>query len=96
MLALILPGHAAPTYKGPALETLSASVQKTVKDQLGGGAIVSIEREVEDGDIYYTIEMLKDGKARSVAVNEDGSLSSVQRCRLWRIIVSSTVLRAPP
>src|SRR5262249_50326630 len=56
------------------LKDLPPSVQKTVQDNLKGGAIKNIGKEKEDGIEQYEIETTVNGKARHFNVDVDGRL----------------------
>ena len=64
-------------YKGPELERLPKAVQKTIKKQLGNGKLACIEASVESGEMFYSIEMKKNGKDRSFVVEHDGTLNRI-------------------
>lgn len=61
-----------------SLAEAPAAVQKTVSAQLAGGALVNIEKSLEDGETIYEIEFQKNGKDRSMSVAEDGKLLSIE------------------
>jgi len=60
------------------LKDLPPSVQKTVQDNLKGGAITNIGKEKEDGIEQYEIETTVNGKARDLNVAVDGRLLVVE------------------
>jgi hypothetical protein len=60
------------------LQDLPPSVQKTVQDNLKGGAIKNIGKEREDGIEQYEIETMVNGKARDFNVAVDGRLLVVE------------------
>jgi hypothetical protein len=60
------------------LKDLPPSVQKTVQDNLKGGAIKNIGKEKEDGIEQYEIETKVNGKARDFNVAVDGRLLVVE------------------
>jgi hypothetical protein len=60
------------------LKDLPPSVQKTVQDNLKGGAIKTIGKEKEDGIEQYEIETTVNGKARDFNVAVDGRLLVVE------------------
>jgi uncharacterized membrane protein YkoI len=51
-----------------------ASVQKTIRAQVGDGRLRSINKEDDDGDITYDVEMVRGGRTRSFTVGTDGEL----------------------
>ncbi len=64
------------------LKDLPPSVQKTVQDNLKGGAIKTIGKEKEDGIEQYEIETTINGKARDFNVAVDGRLQGRARNRV--------------
>jgi hypothetical protein len=60
------------------LQDLPPRVQKTVQDNLKGGAIKNIVKEKEDGIEQYEIETTINGKARDFSVAVDGRLLVVE------------------
>ena len=60
------------------LKDLPPKVQKTVHDNLKGGAIKNIGKEKEDGIEQYEIETTVNGKARDFNVAVDGRLLVVE------------------
>ena len=66
------------TSKTLQLKDLPPSVQKTVQDNLKGGAIKTIGKEKEDGIEQYEIETTVNGKARDLTVAVDGRLLVVE------------------
>jgi len=72
-------GALAQEKKSPLqLKDLPLSVQKSVEDNLKGGAIKNIAREKEDGIEQYEIETTVNGKARAFNVAVDGRLLVVE------------------
>jgi uncharacterized membrane protein YkoI len=69
---LIMAGtlNAAP---GP-LAHLPPPVQKGIRAQLGDGRVRSVERDDENGDVTYDVEIIRQGKTRSFTVGADGEL----------------------
>jgi uncharacterized membrane protein YkoI len=58
-----------------ALAETPEPVQRTVKDQLDGGRLVSVDRAQEDGTVTYEVELVKAGKRRSLSIKPDGQLA---------------------
>jgi hypothetical protein len=77
-LVLIAFGSSASAQekkgKGLQLADLPASVQKTVQENLKGGAIKNIGKEKEDGIEQFEIESVLNGKARDFNVDTKGKL----------------------
>ncbi len=62
-----------------ALVETPVEVQKTIKSELSGGSLESIDKNLDDADVSYDIEGTgKDGKGMDLTVDEDGTLSSRQ------------------
>ncbi|HEY2084381.1 MAG TPA: hypothetical protein VGI88_16490, partial [Verrucomicrobiae bacterium] len=55
-----------------------APVQKTIRAQLGDGRLRSIDKDDDNGDITYDVEIVRQGKTRSFMVSDDGELLSVE------------------
>ncbi len=59
------------------LNETPAPVQKTIRAELNGGDLDSIDKNVADTDVTYDVEGTgKDGKTRDFTVDDDGTLSS--------------------
>ena len=73
-------GAFAQTSRPQALQLkdLPASVQKTVRETLKGGAIRRIAKEKEDGIEQYEIESTLNGKSHDFNVAADGRLLVVE------------------
>ena len=67
------------------LEETPAAVQKTIRAELNGGSLDSIDKDVADTDVSYDVEGTgKDGKDKNFTVDDDGTLSS------WEVDLSET------
>jgi uncharacterized membrane protein YkoI len=66
----------AAEAKKLVLSDLPAAVQKTVQSQLnvGGGKVGEIDRDEEDGEVSYVVEIVKGDDARDMMVSEEGKL----------------------
>jgi uncharacterized membrane protein YkoI len=53
-------------------------VQKTIRAQLGDGGLRSIDKDEDDGDITYDVEIVRQGRTRSFMVRDDGELLNVE------------------
>lgn len=53
-------------------------VRKAVKAQATGWELESIDKNVDDAEISYDIEVTKDGREKGFTIGEDGSLWSVE------------------
>lgn len=51
-----------------------AAVQKTIRAQVSDGRLRSINKDDEDGDITYDVEMVRGGRMRSFTVGAEGEL----------------------
>jgi uncharacterized membrane protein YkoI len=57
---------------------LPAPVQKTIQDNLGGGTITEVAKEIKAGKTYYEADVKKaSGEKIEVKVAEDGKLIGV-------------------
>jgi uncharacterized membrane protein YkoI len=78
LAALALAGLAAADGKSLALKDLPAPVQKAVQDNLKGGEIKNISKEVEKGVTEYEVETMVAGKHRDFDVDANGKLVDVE------------------
>ena len=80
IMALAIPSYAEekkPTEK-VKLDECPAAVQKTIKQNTGGGKILEIEKTEEKGSVVYEAEVEKDGKKFDIEVAADGKLIKVE------------------
>jgi len=56
------------------LARLPAPVKKTIRVQLGDGQLRGVEKNDENGDVTYDVEMVRQGRTRSFTVESDGDL----------------------
>jgi uncharacterized membrane protein YkoI len=56
------------------LSETPAAVQKTIRGEVGGGKLLEIEKNTEEGKLVYDAKMDKDGRTRSFTVSADGDL----------------------
>ncbi|EEF60391.1 PepSY-like domain-containing protein [Pedosphaera parvula] len=70
----------AAEAKKLVLSDLPAAVQKMVQSQLnvGGGKVGEIDREEDDGEISYVVEIVKGEDARDMTVSEEGKLLGME------------------
>jgi uncharacterized membrane protein YkoI len=60
-----------------SLEETPAAVQKTIRTELNGGDLDSVDKNLDDTDVSYDVEGTgKDGKEVDFTVDDDGTLSS--------------------
>ena len=60
-----------------AMTELPAAVQKTIQDNLAGGAVTETARETEEGRTYYEAKVQKaGGEEIEIKVDPDGKLIS--------------------
>ncbi len=65
----------SPLKTGLTLDQVPAAVRQTVQAQLQGGKVDEIERETENGRIFYEVEIERpDGTEIEIHVAEDGTL----------------------
>jgi hypothetical protein len=77
--AVAFAALAGAAAKSLALKDLPAPVQKTVNDNLKGGEIKNISKEVEKGITEYEIETMLNGKHRDFDVTAAGKLVDVEQ-----------------
>jgi uncharacterized membrane protein YkoI len=56
------------------LSHLPPAVQKTIRAQIGDGKLDSIDKDPEDGEMIYDVEMVRDGTERGFTVDAKGKL----------------------
>jgi uncharacterized membrane protein YkoI len=70
---------AAPAARAERiLKHLPAAVQQTIRAQLEDGKLSAIEKNDDNGDTSYDVEMVSHGKTRSFTVGSDGELLDVE------------------
>src|ERR1700753_843880 len=72
-LAVLLMAASLNAAPGP-LAHLPPPVQKGIRAQLGDGRVRSVERDDENGDVTYDVEIIREGKTRSFTVGAEGEL----------------------
>jgi hypothetical protein len=61
-----------------AMNELPTAVQKTIRDNLGGGTVTETVKETKGGKTYYEAEVQKSGGEKvEIKVAEDGNLIGV-------------------
>ena len=61
-----------------AMTDLPPAVQKTIQDNLAGGAVTEAKKETKDGKTFYEVEVQKSGGEKvEIKVAEDGKLINV-------------------
>lgn len=78
VLLALAGAAAAADAKKITLKDLPPAVQKTVNDNLKGGEIRNIGKEVEHGVSQYEIETMLNGKHRDFNVDTKGSLVAME------------------
>ena len=61
-----------------SLRELPAAAQKTIREQLRSANVKEIERNTENGEVTFTVNVSKSGEEREFIVREDGKLLSVE------------------
>ena len=57
---------------------LPAAVQKSIQEQLKGGEVVGLSKEVEKGKTLYEVETKLNGKTRDMMLDATGAVTSVE------------------
>jgi uncharacterized membrane protein YkoI len=82
VLLLVAPAAVGRVTGKPGAEImlsrLPAAAQKTIHAQLGDGQLESIEKNTENGELTYEVEMTKGGKTRGFTVGAGGELIDQQ------------------
>lgn len=55
------------------------AVQKTIQAQAGGWGLESIDKNLDDSEASYDVEVSKDGQNKTFTVGEDGTLLSTEK-----------------
>jgi uncharacterized membrane protein YkoI len=71
-VALACPAQQAKLKR--ELSHLPVPVRKTVRAHLGTAKLESIEKNTDDGEVTYDVEMVRDGKERGFTVADNGKL----------------------
>jgi uncharacterized membrane protein YkoI len=61
-----------------ALAQVPPAVQKGIQAQAANGTIGEIQRDEQNGEVTYTVEITKVGQARDYTLNESGALVSME------------------
>src|SRR5215831_19453222 len=79
-IAILLVGleFRAAAQSARNLSRLPVPVQKTIHAQAAGGRIEGVEKQVDDEETVYDVQLVRDGKERSFGVAEDGTLTYSQ------------------
>ncbi len=64
------------TYMGAQLSETPAAVQAAVKSAAAGAEVADVDREMEDGQVVYDVEIRQDGLNRHLKIAESGALIS--------------------
>ena len=78
LTVVAISGLAGAAAKSLQVKDLPAAVQKTVQDNLKGGEIKNISKEVEKGVTQYEVESMLNGKHRDFNVDAQGKLVVVE------------------
>jgi hypothetical protein len=78
LTVVAISGIAGAAAKSLQVKDLPAAVQKTVQDNLKGGEIKNISKEVERGVTQYEVESMLNGKHRDFNVDAKGKLVVVE------------------
>jgi hypothetical protein len=59
---------------GTRLKDLPQAVKNTLKDRVSSAEVSDIDKETEDGKVYYKISFAEPGKNPSLWISEDGRI----------------------
>ena len=74
LVAALTAGSYGKTEEVADVSKLPRAVQKTVKEQVGDGKIVKIQKETVDRRVAYGVECAKDSRKWQIEVAPDGKL----------------------
>jgi uncharacterized membrane protein YkoI len=74
--SLTFDSKGAIVYQAEAIQLSETPepVQRTLKAQLTGAKLVSLEKATEDGDMTYEVELVKAGRRQTLSVKPDGQI----------------------
>ena len=76
LTTVVISTHAAPTNPAAAqLAHLPVAVRKTILETKGNGKLEEVDKKTEDGELVYSVKVLKDGKQEKFTVSTDGAIS---------------------
>jgi len=55
-----------------------AAVQKTIRAQADGWGLESVDKNLDDTEISYDVQVTKDGRNKTLSISEDGTLLSTE------------------
>lgn len=59
-------------WKEISLAESPIAVQKTIRERVGGGKLGDISKTTDKGDVFYDVNFSRDGKSRSLTIDEKG------------------------
>jgi hypothetical protein len=59
---------------GTKINDLPPAVQRTLQERVGSAEIAGIDKEKEDGRVYYKISFIQPGKNPKMIIAEDGTI----------------------
>jgi len=60
------------------LDETPATVQKTIRAQADGWGLESVDKNLDDTEVSYDVEVSKDGRNKTLSIGEDGTLLSTE------------------
>jgi Putative beta-lactamase-inhibitor-like, PepSY-like len=76
---LALPADGRADEEKIPLERVPAAVMKAVKDKFPGATIREAEKEEEDGQTLYELELIYEGHKYEVTVKADGTITEIEK-----------------
>jgi uncharacterized membrane protein YkoI len=60
------------------LRDLPPAVQKAMQEETKGAVVKGYAKETEDGKVFYEVETMRNGRARDVTFEPNGTLASIE------------------
>ncbi len=76
---LAVPADGRADEEKVPLEKVPAAVIKAVKDKFPGARIREAEKEVEDGQTLYELELIYEGHKYDVTAKADGTITEIEK-----------------
>jgi uncharacterized membrane protein YkoI len=80
-VAILSTARAADEKKDAKIEPdkLPAKITESINGRFPGGKVTSAEKEVEDGNVVFDIELKHDGRKYEMDIKEDGTILEIEK-----------------
>jgi hypothetical protein len=79
LLAPVAQGDEKDKAQKVPLDKVPAKVMGAVKGRFPGAKLTSVEKETEDGQVVYDIELTHEGRKYEMDIKEDGTIIEVEK-----------------